>query len=877
MNNSIQQFRDAIQSNGFTPPEIIPDGKPHRFDINHKGDHKGYYQLFTDGVPFGLYGSWAEQQPGEWLKWCAKSENKMTDAERAENKLQWKKAQSERRKEIAGAHRVAAEEALRIWQASTPADANHAYLMNKKVQPHGIRQQGDDLIIPVRINEKISSIQRITPEGGKWFHSGGATAGGYYSIGKPSGRVYIVEGFATGATVHEATGGAVAIAFNAANLKPVAEAIHKKHPDFEIIITGDNDQSKVGESKGRAAADAVGGKFIMPKFTENESGSDWNDYAAIHGLDAVKTDIERQLQVVESAPEPEKPSSSGSEKIGKPSQAVSLLNIVENQRGNGLDLFHDPSGVAYATVEINGALKTLPVRGKDYRNLLRRELYQQDGRNASAQAIDDALGTIEGQALFDGAEHGVNLRVAGSVESGIWLDLGNDKWQSVRITADGWNIVSHADVKWRRPPGMRQLPVPVKGGSWRKLFEIFPQPENEQVLVIAWLLMTLNPSGPYPLLILQGEQGTGKSTLSKLLRGLIDPNAAPIRTAPRNEHDLVIAAQNGWVIALDNLSGMSPWLSDGLCRIATGGGFASRELYSNGDEHIIEATRPIIINGIDDMAARPDLADRAIILNLEHIEKSNVRTERELTAMFEAARPGIIGSLLDAVSTAMQMLPTTCLTELPRMADFALWVAAAESVLWESGTFIQTYTNARKEVIAAGLDGSPVAQAIIELMRSRESWEGTATRLLDTLPVDDKTVRLKIWPKTARGLSNVVRRLSPSLRADGLDVSFNHSGTRTIVIEKQLQENGCNSSSIASTASKPLQDKGYSMDASWTLDAKLDASGNLSSTRKPLQDKGLDATDDVDAKIRAESCSTDEPDFGDDLPPVRHVAGGLLI
>lgn len=562
------------------------------------------------------------------------------------------------------------------------------------------------------------------------------------------------------------------------------------------------------------------------------------------------------------------------EKIAKPSQACSLLAIVEQQEN---ELFHDPSGVAYATVEIHGVQKTLPVRGKDYRNLLRREMYQQDGRNASAQAIDDALGTIEGQAMFDGAEHEVNMRCAADEQGAFWIDLSNESWQSVKVTADGWQVVNRPGVKWRRPGGMRSLPVPVKGGSWKSLFEVFPLPKNEQVLVVAWLIMALNPKGPYPLLVLQGEQGTGKSTLSKLLRWLIDPNIAPIRTAPRNEHDLIIAARNGWIIAIDNLSGIQPWLSDGLCRLATGGGFSARALYSNDDEHIIEATRPCIINGIDDMAARPDLADRAIILNLEHIEKGNVRTEKQLLQAYETARPGIMGALLDGVSTAIRMLPTTHLDELPRMADFALFIAAAESSLWQPGTFMRVYNNARAETVAAGLEGSPVAQSIRAMMESRNSWEGTATQLLDRLPVDDKTAHLKIWPKTARGLSNVVRRLSPSLRADGLDVSFNHSGTRSIVIEKQLQENGCNSSSIASTASKPLQDKGYSLDASWTLDAKLDASGNLSSTRKPLQDKGLDATDDVDAKIQAESCSTDEPDFGDDLPPVRHVAGGLLI
>ena len=556
-----------------------------------------------------------------------------------------------------------------------------------------------------------------------------------------------------------------------------------------------------------------------------------------------------------------KPDNDSAEKVAKPSQACSLLAIVEQQENT--ELFHDASGIAYATVKINGVRKTLSVRGRDYRNLLRRELYQQDGRNASAQAIDDALGTIEGQALFDGTEHEVKMRCAADKQGSFWLDLGNEAWQSVKITAEGWEVVTRPDVKWRRPGGMRPLPTPVKGGTWKSLFDIFPLPKNEQVLVIAWLIMTLNPHGPYPLLILQGEQGTGKSTLSKILRGLIDPNIAPIRTAPRNEHDLIVAARNGWIIAIDNLSGIQPWLSDGLCRLATGGGFSARALYSNDDEHIIEATRPCIINGIDDMAARPDLADRAIILNLEPIEKGKVRTEKQLLEAYETARPGIMGALLDAVSTAIRMLPTTHLDELPRMADFALFVAAAESALWEPGTFMKVYNNARSEVVAAGLDGSPVATAIRTLMQSRDSWEGTATVLLDMLPVDDKTAHLKIWPKTARGLSNVIRRLSPSLRADGLDVTFAHSGERKIQIENTRIP-----SSTASTASKPLQDKGYSVDASWTMDAKLDARDNLSSTLKPLQDKGLDAMDDVDAKIHTQSNRVNPTS-----EPVRRIRG----
>ncbi len=578
------------------------------------------------------------------------------------------------------------------------------------------------------------------------------------------------------------------------------------------------------------------------------------------------------------------------EKVAKPSQACSLLAIVEQQENT--ELFHDASGIAYATVEINGVRKTLSVRGRDYRNLLRRELYQQDGRNASAQAIDDALGTIEGKAMFDGAGHEVKMRCAADGQGLFWLDLGNEAWQSVKVTAEGWEVVTRPDVKWRRPGGMRPLPIPVKGGSWKALFDIFPLPKNEQVLVIAWLIMTLNPHGPYPLLILQGEQGTGKSTLSKILRGLIDPNIAPIRTAPRNEHDLIIAARNGWIIAIDNLSGIQPWLSDGLCRLATGGGFSARALYSNDDEHIIEATRPCIINGIDDMAARPDLADRAIILNLEPIDKAKVKTEQALQKEYEQKRPAIMGALLDAVSVAMRNLPTTNLEEYPRMADFAQFIAAAEPALWESGTFMRVYTQARDEVVAAGLDGSPVAQAIRALMASQDSWKGDATCLLDVLSdkVNEQTRRLKIWPHTARGLSNVIRRLAPSLRADGVDVSFIHSHGRYIKIlrietgerdgdardvkppcaipagirekeGKPMAGDGCTDkkdfacipASPASLRPKPIQANGFSGDATGTQDQLGTQGKNVSHPRKPLQDNASGTRDARDAEIHTQS------------------------
>jgi hypothetical protein len=242
----------------------------------------------------------------------------------------------------------------------------------------------------------------------------------------------------------------------------------------------------------------------------------------------------------------------------------------------------------------------------------------------------------------------------------------------------------------------------------------------------------MRPTGPYPVLILQGEQGTAKSTAAKVLRLLIDPSAAPLRTAPRDERDLMIAARNGWIIALDNLSGLSSWLSDALCRIATGGGVSTRELYSDTDEVLIDVQRPIILNGIDDIATRQDLIDRSIIINLETIADNKRKPEAEFWRFFNTCKLAILGALLDRVSRALQQLSDTRLANLPCMADFAVWVTAAEPES-EKHQFITAYRGNRQSAIESGLEGSPVATALREVINPNSPFEGTATELLNRL------------------------------------------------------------------------------------------------------------------------------------------------
>jgi len=158
-------------------------------------------------------------------------------------------------------------------------------------------------------------------------------------------------------------------------------------------------------------------------------------------------------------------------------------------------------------------------------------------------------------------------------------------------------------------------------------------------------------------LAIAGEQGSAKTVLSKLLRAVIDPSVAPVRALPRDERELFIAASNGHVLAFDNLSGLPPWLSDTLCRLASGSAFSTRRLFTDQDEILFAAARPVILNGIEDIITRPDLADRAILLTLGAIAERQRRPEHALWREFELARPHILGALLDAAAHGLRMLP----------------------------------------------------------------------------------------------------------------------------------------------------------------------------------------------------------------------------
>ena len=243
-------------------------------------------------------------------------------------------------------------------------------------------------------------------------------------------------------------------------------------------------------------------------------------------------------------------------------------------------------------------------------------------------------------------------------EGAIYLDLCDEEWRAVKVTAEKWEIITNPPVKFIRPVGTRPLPLPVRDGDILELRRfVNVETDDDFRLTVAWLLCAFRPGYPHAVLVLNGEQGSAKSTTARVLRAIVDPNVAAIRNAPREKRDLIAAARNGHVIALDNLTHIPEWLADGLCCLATGIGFGSRQLYTDTDEMLIEACCPIILIGIPDLITRADLGNRALVVTLPPIPAGRRLPEKVFRTEFESARPRILGALLDALACGLRRLP----------------------------------------------------------------------------------------------------------------------------------------------------------------------------------------------------------------------------
>ena len=441
-------------------------------------------------------------------------------------------------------------------------------------------------------------------------------------------------------------------------------------------------------------------------------------------------------------------------------------------------LHHDADRNAVAVIPMPSRREVWRVYSTGFEEWLRAVYWRAREAGIAETTMKSALATLAAAGVNDGDEIALHLRAA-QHETGYLIDLADERWRVVHVTPSGWQVLDQSPVYFTRTQPMRPLPIPERGSDIELLWQHVNIPTDRRVLVLAWLLDGFRPDTPFPVLELVGEQGSAKSTTQSVLRSLVDPNKVLLRGRPKTVEDIFVAAANNWLVSYENLSGLTAEQQDAFCTLATGGGFASRQLYTNGEEHVMETKRPVVLNGIAVVATRPDLIDRVIHVDLPTIPSEARRDDADTHDAWERDRPQVFGALLDLFVEALRRLPAVKLTHKQRMADYErLGEAVARALGSGPGEFQRQYAELVRAGIDRVLESNAVAQVLDKYFENRINpwdWQGTAGQLYDLLNsqiIPDRST----WPKSPKGLSDQLRRIAPAYRAKGIEIS--HLGHR---------------------------------------------------------------------------------------------------
>jgi hypothetical protein len=438
--------------------------------------------------------------------------------------------------------------------------------------------------------------------------------------------------------------------------------------------------------------------------------------------------------------------------------------------------FRTADGTVYA--QRNGHPVARPIRSQgttgSHRQELMVDLFRDGVGVFNGTALKEALDLIEALALAEDVQS-VHIRVAPGFDGATWLDLGRADGQSVRIHPTGWDITvpDPKEVCWRRTQLTGELPLPVKDTDGKGIDLLlrlcnFAGPETE-CLAVAWLIGCLGPSVPVPAPFLTGPQGAGKSTGGRMLVRVVEGMSGDLRRAPKDEENLIAAVAAGWVTALDNLSHLTPDLSDAMCCIVTGAENVKRALYTDGDVVRARYRRPMLLTGIDVGVIRPDLAERLLPLRLERPKVR--RTEAELWEEYEEALPVILGSLLD-LTVKVRAAEAETPTDL-RMADFAHLCAQLDAATGLGA--LAAYRRSLDDLNDDVIEGDLLAQTVLKHADGIEpgaAQQMTSTEWLNCLSRlysgDELRPLPKGWPTTGKVFSDRLKRLQPVLAARGV-------------------------------------------------------------------------------------------------------------
>ena len=444
-----------------------------------------------------------------------------------------------------------------------------------------------------------------------------------------------------------------------------------------------------------------------------------------------------------------------------PSVATELAEIARELYAFGVSDLGEPFAIPREGPKVAAMLRGSKT---SLRALLSREYFTRMGKVPSQQALADALLVVEGFAQEQEPSR-LYTRCA-EHDGALWLDLGDQTGRAVCITGRGWSVEDEVPVLFKRTALAAALPEPRHGGSIDDLWTWLNVSEDDRPLIAAELVARLFSDVPHVVLAILGEHGTAKTTTTKILVSLIDPSPVPVRKPPRDMESWVTMAAGSWVVALDNLSDIPSWLSDSICRASTGDGDVRRKLYTDGDYAVFAFRRCVIFNGIDVGALATDLADRTLPITLQPIPEGERKNEKAFWSDWGTDHPKLLGAVLSLASKVLGKLPEITLEKTPRMADYALVLAAVDAELGTKA--LGRYADQGKNLAAESLSDDSLAAEIIK--RVTETFEGTSAALLKLVTPPGDWQPSKDWPKTARKVTGRLTRLAPAFRKTGWTV-----------------------------------------------------------------------------------------------------------
>ncbi len=537
----------------------------------------------------------------------------------------------------------------------------------------------------------------------------------------------------------------------------------------------------------------------------------------------------------------------------KPKPAPTIADTLIAFAGKGVDFFFtDQYDTPYARFSVNGHSEHWPIRSKIFRSWLQRLYYQAKGKGANSDGMNQALDTIEAIAQFDGkGEIELHNRVC-KHDGAYWYDLTNDQWQTIRITETGWQVINDPPVMFRRLTHQKPQVIPDKSGTLEALnpFLVGIKKEKHKTLLKVWIASCFLPDFPHTIPVPYGEQGSGKTSVSKLMKGIIDPSVMDVLGGTGDRQEIIQNLSHHWLLAYDNLSSLSKETQNIFCRAVTGAAYSKRKLYTDDEDSLTYTRNCLILSGINYPATAPDLLDRCILIELRNLSRAGVIIKEEvLKQKTQEAIPSILGGVFNTLVKAIQIKKALSLTNLPRMADWTEWGYAIAEVTGSGG---QSFLDAYRENIGLRnqeiISSNPVASTLASFMEDREIWIGTPSdllgRLTQLMPEDEKKDRS--WPKTANVLVRRMNELKSNLSDAGIEIERNHGKETTLKITT-FQQVGENTVAIVATVF-PKEKQGFADDDMPTILSSADDTEKIPSQPKLLKTQQKDDTDDKDDK-----------------------------